>query len=107
MLSPGLYSVNFRTPRGEGAGVIVLGQDGKLEGGDSAIAYQGHISQAGDEFTALVQTKRHAQGIPSVFGVDAVSIKLTGKSSGKTAHCSGEAAQAPTLKFDATLTKID
>ncbi len=107
MLSKGLYSVKFRTPRGEGAGVIVLQEDGKLVGGDTSIAYIGTYNQSGDEFTASVQTKRHAPGLPSVFGIDGVTIQLKGKSSGASAQCNGTASQAPGVTFQASLTKID
>lgn len=105
MLPDGFYGVQFKTPRGEGAGVVVLA-NGQLRGGDSALAYSGTFSQQGDDFSATVTTSRHAQGLPSVFGVDAVNITLPGKSSSTSATCAGTAAQAPGLTFQAVLTRI-
>jgi hypothetical protein len=100
MLPDGFYRVRFETPRGEGAGVVML-TNGQLRGGDSAIAYSGTFSQNGDAFTAAVATSRHAPGMPSIFGIDAVNINLTGKSSNGGATCTGTAAQAPGLTLGA------
>jgi hypothetical protein len=106
MLTDGFYGVRFKTPQDEGAGVVMLA-NGQLRGGDSALAYSGTFSQQGDDFSAAVTTSRHAQGLPSVFEIDVVSISLTGKSSGSTsAVCTGTAAQAPGLNFQAVLTRI-
>lgn len=105
MLRDGFYGVKFKTPNGEGAGVVVLA-NGQLRGGDSALAYSGTFKQDGDAFTASVTTSRHAQGLSSVFGVDTVTISLSGKTAGDSANCTGTAAQAPGLTFQAVLTRI-
>jgi hypothetical protein len=105
MLTDGFYGVRFKTPRGEGAGVVMLA-NGKMRGGDSSLAYSGSFAQDGDNFNAKVATSRHAQGLLSVFGVDAVNITLTGKSSGTGANCTGTAAEAPGLTFQAVLSRI-
>jgi hypothetical protein len=42
MLRNGSYSAWFRTPQGEGTGIVVL-NDGKMTGGDTVIAYTGFI----------------------------------------------------------------
>jgi hypothetical protein len=105
MLADGFYSVSFKTPKGEGAGVLTLA-NGQLRGGDSAITYAGTFAQNGDDFSAKVVTSRHAQGMPSVFGVDAVNINLMGKSSSTSANCTGTAAEAPGLTFQAVLNRI-
>jgi hypothetical protein len=42
----GLYWVEFRTPLGSGAGVVVL-QDGNLRGGDSSMYYFGTYTETG------------------------------------------------------------
>jgi hypothetical protein len=65
--------------------------------------YTGTYSQAGDRFTAQVSTKRHTQGLPSVFGVDAVTITLTGKSSASAASCTGTAVG---VTFQADLHRV-
>jgi hypothetical protein len=105
MLPDGFYGVRFKTPRGEGAGVVTLAK-GQLRGGDSALIYSGTFEHHGDDFSASVATSRHAQGLVSVFGIDVVNITLTGKSSGTTATCTGTAAQVPTLTFQAVLARI-
>lgn len=105
MLPDGLYSVRFRTPLGEGAGVVTL-IGGKLRGGDASIAYLGTYQQDGDKFAASVQTKRHTLGNGSVFGKDSVTIILTGKSLGNSASCTGTAAEAPGISFQAQLAHI-
>jgi len=102
MLPDGFYVAQFKTPKGSGAGVLTLA-NGKLRGGDSAIMYSGTYLQDGDKFTAHVSTKRHTQGMPSVFGVDAVSLTLTGKSSDVTASCTGAAAG---VTFQADLHRV-
>lgn len=65
MLRDGTYAVRFKAGAGGGAGVVVLSGE-KLRGGDSAIVYEGTISQDRDNFTAHVQTRRHTAGMPSV-----------------------------------------
>ena len=105
MLRNGSYSAWFRTPQGEGTGVVVL-NDGKLIGGDTVIAYTGSYVEEGDTFTASVKTERHTQGQPPVFGFDETDLTLTGKSTRTTASCTGTAKQAPGLTFEATLVRM-
>jgi T3SS negative regulator,GrlR len=105
LLQNGSYSVWFRTPRGEGTGVVVL-NGGKMIGGDTVISYTGSYVEEGDAFTASIKTERHTQGQPSVFGIDEIDLTLTGKSSPTIATCTGTAEQAPGLTFEATLVRI-
>jgi hypothetical protein len=103
----GIYKVQFQTPLGQGAGVVVL-QGDKLRGGDSRIYYIGTYSQSGDQFTADVETDAHTQvpGMASVFGVDRAHINLTGRVTGDSAQVTGTAREAPNVSFQATLTRI-
>jgi len=105
MLTDGLYSVRFKTPMGDGSGVVTL-IGGKLRGGDAGIAYLGSYTQDGDSFKATVKTQRHTHGLGSVFGKDNVTISLTGKSSGTGTNCTGTAAEAPGVTFQAALARI-
>jgi hypothetical protein len=105
MLQNSRYSVWFRTQKGEGPGIISL-IDGNLSGGDNISSYAGSYMQDGDEFTATIAVRRHAQGQPSVFGIDNVDITLSGKSTPTTASCFGTAHQAPGITFQATLIRI-
>jgi hypothetical protein len=106
MLS-GLYKVEFQTPIGAGAGVVIS-QNGKIQGGDSSMYYIGDYSEKGTEFTASVEgkTHRHLPGGASVFGVNHTHIKLTGKIDGDSAVMQGRAAEAPNILFQARLTKV-
>jgi len=105
MLENGKYSVWFRTPLGEGTGVVLLG-DGEITGGDTVLAYKGTYSQDGDAFFVDIATKRHSPGQLSVFGIDNVDLTLQGKSSGRVASCRGTSRQAPGMAFEATLVRI-
>jgi hypothetical protein len=105
MLADGFYSALFKSPRGDGGGVLTLA-NGQVRGGDSCLAYSGTFVQQGDSFIANLTTMRHAQDLQSVFGLDEVNINLTGKSSGANVTCIGTAAEAPGVIFEAVLTRI-
>jgi hypothetical protein len=105
MLQNAKYSVWFKTPQGEGYGIVSL-LDGNVSGGDNISEYTGTYVQDGDKFSATIAVRRHTQGQPSVFGIDNVDITLSGKSTPTTASCSGTAKQAPATTFQATLIRI-
>jgi hypothetical protein len=105
MLKNSKYSVWFRTPQGEGYGIVSL-MDGNVSGGDNISFYTGTYVQDGDQFNAPIAVRRHTQGPPSVFGVDNVDITLAGKSTPITASCFGTANQAPGTTLQATLIRI-
>src|SRR5262245_18670110 len=103
----GLYKVEFQTPMGAGAGVVML-ENGKIQGGDSMMYYVGDYSEQGADFSATVEGRMHtnAPGLTSVFGVNHTHIKLTGKINGDSAVMQGRAAEAPNVPFQAKLTKL-
>jgi hypothetical protein len=105
MLQDGEYAAWFKTPRGEGTGVLLLA-NGKISGGDSILSYSGSYQVEEDRFTAVVSTRRHSAGQPTLFGVDEVQIEVAGTSTGVTASCAGAAKQAPELPFQATLIRV-
>ena len=105
MLGNGKYSVWFRTPLGEGTGLVML-RDGAINGGDTVLAYTGSYNQDGDVFTAEIATRRHTPGQLSVFGIDNVEIAVAGKSSPAVASCRGTTRQAPGMAFEAILIPI-
>ncbi len=105
MLENGKYSAWFRTPLGEGTGIVVL-EDGNVSGGDTVIAYSGTYKQHGDEFTADIAIKRHTAGQLSVFGIDDVDVSLVGRSTGTVASCRGKSRQASGMEFEATLIRM-
>jgi hypothetical protein len=102
MLRDGKYAAWFRTPRGQGTGLVDL-VDGRISGRDSFFTYQGSYQLDQERFTAVLTVKRHAEGNPSVFGPDDVEVKLSGVCSGAMATCSGTAKEAPDINFEATL----
>ena len=66
-------------------------------------AYSGSYQVDDDRITATLTTRRYAAGSPTVFGIDEVDVKLTGRFNGMMASCSGTAEQAPGVLFEATL----
>jgi hypothetical protein len=105
MIQDGEYAAWSKTPRGEGTGIVTLA-NGEITGGDSVLSYSGWYKAEDDRFTAVLTTRRHTAGQPTVFGIDEVELRLAGKSAGVTASCTGTATQAPDLPFQATLIRI-
>lgn len=105
MIENGEYAAWFKTPRGEGTGIVRL-TNGEITGGDSVLSYSGRYEVDEDRFTATLFTRRHTAGHASLFGVDDLELNLTGQSKGTTASCSGIATQAPELPFQATLIRV-
>jgi hypothetical protein len=107
MITPGKYSVWFKTPVGEGAGVVEFGPDGKLTGGDTTFSYIGNWTQEGHRFKATLSARRFAPGPPGVFGMDGIDIVVAGRSDdGAAITCTGFAKQAPGLKLEVELIRM-
>lgn len=103
MLREGKYAAWFRTPRGQGTGVVHLAE-GRISGCDSFFIYGGSYQFYDDRrFTAVLTTRRHAEGPATVFGFDEVEVNLSGVCSGAMATCSGTAREAPDVTFEVTL----
>jgi hypothetical protein len=51
VLKNGSYSAWFKTPQGQGTGIVHF-ENGKISGGDSIMTYDGSYQVAGDRFTA-------------------------------------------------------
>src|SRR5512139_2389013 len=102
MIKDGKYASWFRTARGQGTGIVYLTQ-GRISGSDSFFTYGGSYQVDQDRFTAVLTTRRHTDGPPTVFGLDEVEVNLTGTWNGKMATCSGTAREAPDVLFEATL----
>ncbi len=105
----GLYKVAFRTPIGEGYGVVVL-ENGTLQGGDSMMFYVGTYTENEGQFTASVDVNVHSDvpGMVSVFGPgrNRVHIDLKGQSTDSSANANGSSPQAPGVGFSTTLTRL-
>jgi hypothetical protein len=102
MLRDGKYAAWFRTPRGQGTGLVDL-TEGRITGSDSFFTYGGTYRVDEERFSAVLTVNRHADGPPSVFGPDEVEVSLLGVCNGLMATCSGTAREAPDVKFEATL----
>ncbi|QPF82831.1 hypothetical protein IC762_24205 [Bradyrhizobium genosp. L] len=102
MQRDGQYAAWFRTPRGEGTGIVYLA-NGTISGGDCMFAYGGSYQLVDDRFTATLTTRRFADGPTTVFGCDEVEAELIGQFNGNRAVCTGTARQAPGVRFEATL----
>jgi hypothetical protein len=108
MITPGTYSVWFKTPVGEGAGIVEFSLDGTLGGGDSTFSYEGNWTQIGDHFKAALTAKRISSGPPGVFGVDEVDIVVSGMSDGGASlSCAGFAKQSPGLRLEVVLVRVE
>ena len=102
MLRNGTYAAWFKTPAGEGTGVVHL-DAGKISGRDSILTYAGSYEADGACFTAVIRTKRHTAGHSTIFGVDDLTLRLAGHCKDTLAVCTGLADEAPNLPFEATL----
>lgn len=103
MLREGKYAAWFRTPHGQGTGIVHLAA-GRISGSDSFFTYGGSYRFDDDQrFTAVLTTRRHAEGPSTLFGRDEVEVELSGVCSGAMATCSGTAREAPGVMFEATL----
>jgi hypothetical protein len=105
-LREGDYSVWFRTPSGTGTALVRV-KDGQISGGDAYIAYEGRYQLHGQNFEAVINTKRHTEGPPTWFGIDEVVIRVTGKSTGRIATGAATVDQCPGLALDVTLMWIE
>jgi hypothetical protein len=106
-LQEGLYKVEFRTVHGTGSGVIYA-SSGRLRGGNSAFAFIGHYSGAGDAIQVKVSTERHNDdpAFKPLFGTDRVTLTLRGRVNGNMVDFEGSALQLPGVAFTAILTRI-
>ncbi len=103
----GRYSVWFKTPVGEGAGMVELGANGQVIGGDTTFSYTGRWEQEGERFAATIAAKRIAAGPPGVFGMDEMDIAIAGYFDGGTpVALSGFAKQSPGLRLEITLVRM-
>ena len=107
MITEGKYSIWFKTPIGDGAGIVEFGPSGELSGGDTTFSYIGNWEQDGERFKAAISARRMAPGPPGVFGMDEIDIIVAGHSDdGGSASCTGFAKQSPGLRLEVTLTRM-
>ena len=103
MLRDGTYAAWFKTPAGNGTGIVHVA-DGRIWGRDGVMSYEGSCVVDGDRFTARVITRKHTGGLPTVFGDDQeLELKLDGRCAGKIATYIGTAEQFPGMRLEGTL----
>jgi hypothetical protein len=102
----GKYSVWFKTPIGEGAGVVEFGPNGVLSGGDTTFSYKGTWTQEAERFKATLFAKRVVPGPPGVFGLDEIDIVVGGHSQARGPFFAGLARQSPGLKLEVVLIRV-
>ncbi|MBC7985227.1 MAG: hypothetical protein H7X93_00940 [Sphingomonadaceae bacterium] len=104
-LAPGLYRLAWRTPLGEGAGVVTL--DNACFRALKGPAFTGRLHNAGDAFAArLILTGPAAAPVAYAYGRDRLDIDLAGRAYGPRALLAGRAPQAPGLEIEAELTPM-
>lgn len=103
----GLYSMNFHTVHGIGTGVVYA-INGKLRGGNSAFFFLGSYSTKGDKISIKLSTYRYNNDPKFVplYGVDMVTLGLTGMADGDIIDFEGNALQLPGINFKALFTRI-
>jgi hypothetical protein len=103
VLKDGTYSAWFKTPLSQGTGIVHVAE-GKIWGRDGVMTYDGSCEVDGDRFTAVVMTKKHTKGLPTVFGDDnELELKLAGTCVGRIATYTGTAEQFPGVLLEGTL----
>jgi hypothetical protein len=101
----GEYTVWFSTGNGNGTGLIRL-QNGWVSGGDAYITYSGTYKFEDEKFQAIIRTTRHSAGPPTWFGLDQVTIRISGQFAGKTAEGTGTVDQIPDAKVSILLMRV-
>ncbi len=98
----GLFAVSFRTPLGEGTGVVIA-VDNEVFGGDQAYAYSGTFTQTGNAVSATLRVRRHTPTADqSVFGgIDSFTLRLSGDAT--TLQFTGTSAEVPNVSIGVTL----
>lgn len=100
----GLYKAEFRTPAGEGCGIIVA-NNGEIRGGDGTLYYVGSYQINGDQITAEIATDRHSDGT-ALLGQAKSNLTLSGEVSNDTVRCDGSPVGNPGIKLNVTLTRL-
>ena len=103
----GLYKADFHTVHGTGCGIVYV-TDGKMRGGNSAFAFIGTYAGEGDAIKVKISTQRYNDdpSFKALFGIDGITLMLTGREDGHTAEFEGNALQVPGVAFRAVLSRI-
>ena len=104
----GLYKTEFQIAQGSGRGMLYV-RDGKMLGGNSAFAFVGTYADHGGTITVDISTVRHNDdpNFRPLFGVDVITLKLTGHSGAIGYAFEGGAVQLPGVAFRSLMTRVD
>ena len=102
MLKDGTYAAWFKTPSGQGTGIVHVAH-GKIWGRDGVMPTTAPAKWMKPIYRD-VTTKRHTEGLPTVFGDDQeLELKLEGTCAGKVATYVGTAEQFPGVILEGML----
>jgi hypothetical protein len=104
----GLYKTEFQIAQGSGRGMLYV-RDGKMLGGNSAFAFVGTYADHSDTITVDISTVRHNDdpNFRPLFGVDVITLKLTGRPTAAGFAFEGGALQLPGVAFRSVMTRVD
>jgi hypothetical protein len=104
----GLYKTEFQIAQGTGRGMLYV-RDGKMLGGNSAFAFVGTYAVDGDTISVDISTVRHNDdpNFRPLFGVDVITLKLTGHPTATGYAFEGGAVQVPGVLFRSVMTRVD
>ena len=104
----GLYKTEFQIAQGTGRGMLYV-RDGKMLGGNSAFAFVGTYTVDGDTISVDISTVRHNEdpNFRPLFGVDVITLKLTGHPTATGYAFEGGAVQIPAVAFQSVMTRVD
>jgi len=79
-----------------------------MRGGNSAFAFMGTYTGEGDTIKVKISTQRYNDdpSFKGLFGIDRVTLTLTGREDGDAAEFEGSALQVPGVAFRAVLNRI-
>lgn len=104
-MDPGRYIARFHTPLDDASGVIFI-QGDDVYGGDTAMYYIGRITGENGKITVTLRVRQHDRERISVFGeIEDFILSLTGKRKGEDYVFEGRADRAPSIRFNATLSR--
>jgi hypothetical protein len=86
----------------------VLGDDGRVRGGDSGMACLGTFGQDGDllSMDLTVTQRRHVPAVVSVLGDDDIAVELEGIAGESEAELRGTSRQVPGVRVAVRLSHI-
>ena len=108
-LKHGLYAAEFSVRGKSASGIVVLGANGSVLGGDSDMFYIGQYEDLDGKLEGTFDLGKHSQGPEQGFlGREARTVHFEGRVSrdGKSAEVQGRSPQVPGVALRVILTRI-